>query len=459
MTKTTNDDLIVLNKANIKEKIDKISSELKIDKWDIGVSSSIDTSVQVFNGEPKQLKSSQRSSITIRVWNKNLVGITSTSDLSYKALKQAFTSAYQASEYGNSQESPDFSPLCNELLPVVNIPIRDATGVKYLYERLKQAESDLLNKHNSIDSVPYNGFSESDYERVYLNSSGSSRVLRNTQSSIYLYAKAQEKGRKPRSGGSIVLAHGSKEIDVDKCVAEAAEKTISHLNYKPIETGKYLVCFSPEAFLELLTAFSNIFNARSILDGISLSTKSTINTQVANPLLTLHDNGLDPSNFGAVTFDGEGTPTKDLCLIKNGVLKNLIHSEATAREFGVPPSGHAGLGAKVSVSPDWLLISRNKEIPISSSLDHRTNRTQFVLIEGLQALHAGIKPSQGSFSLPFDGWLVNNREKISIESATIAGDFKTLLKEIIEIEPDEIKTHAGVSPHVWVDGLSITGEK
>ena len=111
------DELTVLNAETIRERIDKIASKLKISKWDLGASSSIDTSVQVFNGEPKQLKSSQRSSITIRVWNNNLIGITSTTDLSYKGLKQAFTSAYQASDYGNAQEIPNFSPLSKESLP------------------------------------------------------------------------------------------------------------------------------------------------------------------------------------------------------------------------------------------------------------------------------------------------------------------------------------------------------
>ena len=65
-------------------------------------------------------------------------------------------------------------------------------------------------------------------------------------------------------------------LNFDDCINEAALKTISHLNYEPVKTGKYLVCFSPEAFLDLIGAFSNMFNARSVIDGISLSTKETL---------------------------------------------------------------------------------------------------------------------------------------------------------------------------------------
>ena len=71
----------------------------------------------------------------------------------------------------------------------------------------------------------------------------------------------------------------------DMVIDEAAKKTIDHLDYKPINTGKYLVCFKPEAFIDLINAFSNIFNARSIIDGISLSTEDSIGDQISVPLL------------------------------------------------------------------------------------------------------------------------------------------------------------------------------
>ena len=88
----------------------------------------------------------------------------------------------------------------------------------------------------------------------------------------------------------------------------------------------------------------------------------------------------------------------------------------------------------------------------------KTYLGDFVLIEELNAIHAGVKSSQGAFSLPFDGWFVRDGEKISIESATVAGDFKMLLKEIINIEEIQEITTSGIAPHVWISNLSITGE-
>jgi PmbA protein len=172
----------------------------------------------------------------------------------------------------------------------------------------------------------------------------------------------------------------------------------------------------------------------------------------------LHDDGLHHGHISAAAFDGEGTPTRRLSLIERGTLRNFLHSEATARAFGVEPTGHAGLGAKVSVGPDWFVVGSDPQVSSGSTLNHRTESGPFVLIEDLSALHAGVKATQGSFSLPFDGWLVNDGERISVEAATVAGDIRSVLNGIAHLEAEVEVTHRGVCPHVWVDGLSITGE-
>ena len=96
------------------------------------------------------------------------------------------------------------------------------------------------------------------------------------------------------------------------------------LNYKSIETNKYLVCFTPEAFLQLISAFSSMFNARSIIDGLSLMKEDSIGNQISVPNLNISDEGLHPKNVGAFSFDGEGTPTQNIQLVSNGILTNLL---------------------------------------------------------------------------------------------------------------------------------------
>ena len=448
-----------LNASQLRDRIQALAHQAGVDRWDLGAACSDDCSVQVDRGEAKQLKAAQRSSITVRVWNSDgLVGITSTTDLSDSGLGQALDGAKHASRYGNPDDIPQFSPLATAPLPELHRPLKQREGILPLLAKLREAESDLLGRHPSIQTVPYNGMAESLSTSLYLNSDGAVRTMERTQASLYLYARAEEQGRKPRSSGAIRLALGSSDLDIAGCITEAADRTISHLGYRPIETGSYRVCFTPEAFLSLLGAFSSMFSARAVLDGVSLSSRDSIGDTLAVPFLSLYDDGLHPGHLSAAPFDGEGTPTQKLCLIEQGQLRSFLHSEATARAFGVQPTGHAGLGAKVSVGPDWFVVQTSEGASSGTELDHSSCNDTFVLIEDLSALHAGVKATQGSFSLPFDGWLVKGGERISVEAATVAGDIRSLLKSIVHLEQELEVTHRGVAPHVWVDGLSITGE-
>ncbi|KKI99433.1 TldD/PmbA family protein [Prochlorothrix hollandica] len=440
----------------LRNQVQDIAQKLGIHKYDISGSSVDETSVQVDRGEPKQVKASQRSGVTVRVWNSDgTLGITSTSDVDQAGVELALKTAYEASFFGRKEYIPDFSPQAMDPIATVLEPTVEPAAVSTLIERLIDAEKDLLSRHTAIASVPYNGLSQRDVERFYLNSAGAARADGGFYTSLYLYTKTEQEGRKPRSAGAYRVSHSLGDLDIAGCIAETAEKTLSHLDYHKVDTGKYTVVFSPEAFLDLLGAFSNLYNAQSILDNRSLSKAESLGTAIASPLLSVYDDALHTANIGASAFDGEGTPTRRISLIEQGVLSHFLHSEGTARRMGAQPTGHANLGAKVSVGPHFYHAFAANPGDQSLSLDKADN---VVWIDDLQALHAGVQSLEGSFSLPFDGWLMKGGEAVSIESATVAGDFLQLLKAIVLVEAEEKLTPGGVAPKVWVEGLSITGE-
>lgn len=432
------------------------AQSLGIKKFDMYGSTVDESSVQVDHGDPKQMKASNRASVMVRVWNDdNTMGVTTTTDVEPSGLEMALKTAQEASHFGAKEHVPDFSPAAQDPLPEVNHQQAPQAEISALLERLQGAEKKLLEAHDAITGVPYNGLSQRDSARFYLNSEGAMRQEARSTSSVYLYSKAEQEGKRPRSAGAFRVSHDLAELDIQGCLDETAEKTISHLNYRKIETSKYRVVLSPEAFLSLLGAFSNIFNAQSILDKRSLSTEDSLGMELASPLLSVSDDVLHEGNIGKTAFDDEGTPTCQLPLIENGILKNFLHSAGTAKRMNAEPTGHANIGAKVTVGPHFYHVSQGEAAAQTYSLDEAEN---VVYIDDLQALHAGVKALQGAFSLPFDGWLVNKGERVSIESATVAGDFRELLKSIIYVEPDAKVTPGGVCPHVWVEELSITGE-
>ncbi|MEO1393312.1 MAG: TldD/PmbA family protein [Cyanobacteria bacterium J06634_5] len=440
----------------IAQQAEAIAQKLSINKYDIYGSSVDETSVQVDKGKPKQVKASNRSSVTVRVWNnQDQIGITNTTDVDETGLELALKTAYEASAFGVKENAPDFSPKAKEPTAQVNFQKATPAPVPELIDTLVAAEKGVLEAHEAIASVPYNGIAQRDIERFYLNSEGAQRSEERTYASVYVYGKTEQAGRKPRAAGAMRVKNGLAQLNVDECVKEAAEKTISHLDYEKIASGKYPVVFSAEAFLSLLSAFSNMYNAQNVLDNRSLSTAESIGTEVASTLLSVYDDELHAENVSSETFDGEGTPTGRLALIEKGVLKNFVHSAGTAKRMNTEPTGHASIGAKVSVGLNYMEVLPGEAADEAYNLDKADG---VVLIDDLQALHAGVNALQGSFSLPFDGWLIKDGKRISVESATVAGDFREVLKSITHIEPTAEVTPGGVCPRVWVSELSITGE-
>ncbi|MGD2180202.1 TldD/PmbA family protein [Lusitaniella coriacea] len=434
----------------------EIAKKLGIKKYDIFGSAADATSVEVERGEPKQVKASNRSSVIVRVWNDgNTMGVTSTTDVDPNGIELALKMAQEASAFGVKEHTPDFSPEATAETAEVKRKPEPQAEVSALIEKLLVAEKELTNSHPAIESVPYNGLSQRDIDRFYLNSDGAIRDEAASYSSVYLYTKAEEEGKKPRSAGSYKVNERLADLDIAGCIQEAAQKTISHLNYQKIPSGKYRVVFSAEAFLSLLGAFSNLFNAQSILDKQSLSTPESLGESIASPLLSVSDDPLHSANIGASTFDGEGTPTRCTPLITEGVLAGFLHSAGTAKRMNAKPTGNANIGAKVTVSPHFYHVFPGRAAEGDYDLDSAEN---VILIDDLSALHAGVNALQGSFSLPFDGWLVNGRDRVSIDSSTIAGDFRELLQSIIYVEPDPEITPSGVCPRIWVDNLSVAGE-
>lgn len=432
------------------------AQQLGIKKFDIYGSAVDETSVQVDQGSPKQVKASNRSSVTVRIWNEdNTIGVTSTTDVDPAGVELALKTAYEASFFGVKENIPDFSP--EAFVTIADIPAQKASHatVSKLIESLIEVEKELLAAHPAIKGVPYNGLAQRDIDRFYLNSDGAVRREACSYASIYLYSKTESEGKKPRSAGAFRISHSLDNLDMGGCLKETAEKTISHLNYEKVKSGKYRVVFSADAFLSLLGAFSNLFNAQNILDKQSLSTPDSLGKQIASPLLCVCDDALHKDNVTSTTFDGEGTPTRRIELINNGVLTGFLHSCGTAKRLNSQPTGHANMGAKVTVGSHFYHVFPGAPAQEECSLADAKN---VIFIDQLQALHAGVKATQGSFSLPFDGWVVEDGKLTSIESATVAGDFLELLKSIIFVEKEAELTPAGVCPRIWVDELSITGE-
>jgi PmbA protein len=431
---------------------------LGVAKFDVFGRMARDTTVKVENGTPGQMAASQKVSFAMRVWEgAKAPGVAYTSDLSSDGIAAALALAREAARHLESSEQVDFSPEAKAplLREALAIDLADAS-VNAMFESLRAAEASLLAAHPSVKGVPYNVCREGHAARLYLNSDGALRCDAFPSAFAYLLARAEEEGKKPRAGFCEIQGRTFSELEMARCAEETRENLLSHLDYVKVASGKALVVFSPEAILTLIGAFGNFINARQILDNQSLTKSEMLGTPLASPLLTLVDDVGHPGNIlGPVAFDEEGTPTRRTDLVVSGKLVGLVHTAATAKRMNVPCTGNASIGSKVTCGLNYLVVERG-ESPVRERCV--AEEPYAVYIDELEAIHAGVHPLQGSFSLPFKGWVWENGVRRSIEAAVVSGDFFSLLRDIVFVGAKASPRSGGCAPEVWVEGLAITGE-
>jgi TldD protein len=65
-----------------------------------------------------------------------------------------------------------------------------------------------------------------------------------------------------------------------------------------------------------------------------------IGKKVAEPFVTIIDDGTIPNLTGSINFDDEGTPGQKTVLVDKGILTSYLHDKISAKFYGVKPTGN-----------------------------------------------------------------------------------------------------------------------
>jgi TldD protein len=72
-----------------------------------------------------------------------------------------------------------------------------------------------------------------------------------------------------------------------------------------------------------------------------ISTYSTmLGKKVAEPFVTIIDDGTNMNLAGSLNVDDEGTPGQKTVLVENGILRSYLHDKISAKYYGVEPTGN-----------------------------------------------------------------------------------------------------------------------
>lgn len=422
---------------------------------DVIVSESKSLSLKANSGELEEHTVSNTQTYGVRVVCNDKVGIAyseAIDDVSLdwmvdQALQNATYSAAEPHEKilsSDSQLTTDDGVFC----PTDKTTIEDKIGM------VLQLEQGLLDKEG-VQSVPYNGFSESESQHSIFSSQGLHAVSRERRVTGYAYALA-ESGDKNAMEGSGQMYRLTEHLDIPSLIDTVATTTLDMLHGSPIPSKHYDVIFDQECQVQLFDVFSMVLSGKSAKDGVN-PWRDRLGDNVADSRLNLWDKPALSSGFGYSLFDDEGTTAQDRPLIAGGVLQSLLHNSVTAKHFGVENTGNASRGARstLGVGAHQLVI----EVGDAGSSEFYAG--EYVEITSMAGLHSGANAISGDFSLGVSGFLCKDGERIqAVRGITVAGNFYKMLQQIqcIGAQAHWNWQRSSHMPSIRFDGLAISGD-
>jgi PmbA protein len=203
----------------------------------------------------------------------------------------------------------------------------------------------------------------------------------------------------------------------------AGERTARRLDARTIDTVECAVLFEAQEAADLIGSFVHAVSGGSLYRKASFLLDS-IGQQVFSPLVSIREEPHLPRARASAPFDAEGVATSARDVVRDGVLQGYFLGSYSARKLGLATTGNAG-GAHN------LVVSHGADdLP---ALMRRMGRGLFVT----EQLGQGVNLVTGDFSRGAAGfWIENGEIAFPVEEITIAGNLKTMLRDIVAIGSD-----------------------
>lgn len=413
------------------------------------------TTLSIFNGEVDRTEIKDSKNFTVRgIYNNKMAYLSFENEdedlekliATLKANAQSLTTKEEYEIYPGDEKYPESRKLTGSFLNV-------SVGEKI--DLLKALEKQIKAKDERIVNVPYCRYNEVVSKVQIVNSKGLDVTKENEYCYLILQAVAKE-NEQTQSAFEVEIALTYDELVKSDVANKVAEKAISKLNAKPVESKTYPVVFDNEAMADLFEVFTSFFSGEAAIKKLTpLLGKD--GEKIFSEKITIIDDPLLEGSIDYEPFDDEGVACYKKEVVKDGVFKGLLHNLKTAKYFKTKTTGNGfKSGANVTVRGVNLHIAPG-------------NKTQQELLEGIKegllitdlaGLHAGANPITGDFSAQSSGFLIEDG-KITrpVNLIVVSGNFIKIMNNIADVGSDLKILPSGVgAPSIRFTGLPVSGK-
>ena len=171
-----------------------------------------------------------------------------------------------------------------------------------------------------------------------------------------------------------------------------------------------------------------------------------LDTQIFPEFIHLHEQPYFKGAMGSAAYDGEGVATQTRDMVSDGILRGYVLSTYSARKLGMNSTGNAGGVHNLTIEPG----------------DHDDQGLLKLLDTGLlvtELMGQGVNMVTGDYSRGAAGfWVENGEIQYPVEEITIAGNLKTMFKNIVAVGNDVDYRGNIRTGSILLERMSIAGE-
>jgi PmbA protein len=228
----------------------------------------------------------------------------------------------------------------------------------------------------------------------------------------------------------------------------AAERALSRLGARKISTRKCPVLFESPLAAGLIGSLVQALSGGALYRQSSFLLDS-LGKQVLPKHIDLTEDPFVKRGKGSSPFDEEGVRVAPRQVVEAGRVKGYFLSSYTARKLGMRTTGNAG--------GSHNLVLRSRLTQPGDDLDamiRAMGRGLFVT----ELMGQGVNYVTGDYSRGASGfWVENGRIAYPVHEITIAGNMKTMLKDIEAIGSDTYQYGAKATGSVLIGKMKVAG--
>ncbi|MGG2140679.1 metalloprotease PmbA [Symbiopectobacterium sp. RP] len=416
------------------------------DAAEVAISKTTGISVSTRYGEVENVEFNSDGALGITVYHQQRKGSASSTDLSPEAIARTVQAALDIARY--TSPDPFSGPAEQEVLafdaPDLDLFHPAALDAEKGIELAARAEQAALKADTRITNTEGGSFNSHYGIKVFGNSHGMLQSYLSSCHSMSSCVIAEVNGDMERDY-AYTVGRALDDLQSPEWVGEeCARRTLSRLSPRKLPTMEAPVMFAAEVATGL---FGHLVGA---ISGGNVYRKSTflldkLGQQILPDWLTIEELPHLRKGLASTPFDSEGGRTAQRDIVKDGVLQTWLLTSYAARKLGVKSTGHAG-GIH-----NWRIAGQGLNFQqMLKQMDKGLLVTEL--------MGQGVSAVTGDYSRGASGfWVENGEIQYPVSEITIAGNLKTMLRDMVTLG-DDIETRSNIQcGSVLLPSMKIAG--